>query len=386
MARKRTPKQTPGIEIRHQVSCFSRDGGPCNCDPSYRAIVNSAGGKRFMKTFATMAAAKQWRDDVRLDLRRGRLDGERKLTLREAADAWVTQARAGTIRNRSGDVYKPSALRGYEQALRDYVLPGLGGARLVELRRRDVQRLVDDLVARGLSASTVRNALLPLRAICRRAIVRGDLHVNPTQGLELPANRGRRDRVASPEEAAELIAALPASDRALWATAMYAGLRLGELQALQWDDVDLEAGLIHVRRSWDRQAGAVDPKSKAGVRSVPIIAALRPHLKRRGSTHTLVFGRTAKQPFSPSAIYDRARRVWKEAGLNPITPHECRHTFATLAIAAGVNIKALQVFMGHASITITLDRYGHLLPGSEHKAVTLIDRLLSDPAITTCDS
>jgi integrase len=77
-----------------------------------------------------------------------------------------------------------------------------------------------------------------------------------------------------------------------------------------------------------------------------------------------VFGRSAGLPFSPKTLAQRASRAWEAAALRPIGLHECRHTFASLMIAAGVNAKALQTFMGHASITITLDRYGHLFPGA----------------------
>ena len=80
-------------------------------------------------------------------------------------------------------------------------------------------------------------------------------------------------------------------------------------------------------------------------------------------------------PFSASAVVDRATRLWRAAGLEPITPHECRHTYASFMIAAGVNVKALQVFMGHASITMTLDLHGYLMPGSEDEAAALIDAL-----------
>lgn len=97
--------------------------------------------------------------------------------------------------------------------------------------RRALQQVVDRI---GLDrdASTARNALMPVRAIYRRALQRDIVQVNPTEGLALPAVEGRRDRVASPEEAAELLAALPEEDPTVWATALYAGLRLGELQAL----------------------------------------------------------------------------------------------------------------------------------------------------------
>jgi hypothetical protein len=113
-------------------------------------------------------------------------------TVRQVGERWLHDAEEGNIRNRSGDRYKPSSLRGYEQALREYIYPAIGGVKLHDIRPSDVQRLVDDLVARGLNPSTVRNALLPLRAICRRAIRQGDLSVNPTTGVEVPAVRGGR--------------------------------------------------------------------------------------------------------------------------------------------------------------------------------------------------
>ena len=143
-------------------------------------------------------------------------------------------------------------------------LPELGHLGLSAVDRYRVQDLVDRLVARGLSPSSVRNAVLPLRAIYRRAVARSEVAVNPTLGLSLPAVRGRRERIARPEEAAALIAALAEADRALWATALYGGLRRGELQALRWDDVDLDGGLIRVERSWDRVEGPIEPKSRAG--------------------------------------------------------------------------------------------------------------------------
>jgi integrase len=84
--------------------------------------------------------------------------------------------------------------------------------------------------------------------------------------------------------------------------------------------------------------------------------------------------------FSAYGVVTRAQRLWREAGLNPIGLQDCRHTFASLMIAAGVNIKALQTFMGHASITVTLDLYGHMLPGSEDEAASLLNAYLAAAA------
>jgi integrase len=289
----------------------------------------------------------------------------------------------GAIRNRSGDRYKPSALRGYEQSLRLQVLPDLGAHKLARITRTDLQALVDRLHAAGMAPATIRNAILPLRAIYRRACAREGLAVNPASGLELPAVRGRRDRIASPDEADKLLAALPEQDRAIWATAMYAGLRLGELRALRHEHVDIRAGLIRVEASWDAFEGLIEPKSRAGKRSVPIPRVLSAHLARHRLAYGasgLVFGRTPDTPFHPTTINGRARRAWKAAGLAPITLHESRHTFASMMIAAGVNAKALSTYMGHAGVAITYDRYGHLMPGNEAEAAGLLDAYLARAA------
>ncbi len=326
-----------------------------------------------------MAAAKGWRQDAAGAVRAGTLRAPKPTTLQEAADVWLEGAKAGTIRNRSGDVYKPSAIRAYEHSLKLRVLPVLGPQRLTELRRTDVQDFADRLGRQGLSPSTIQCALLPVRAIYRRALSRGEVAINPCTGVELPAVRGRRDRIADPVEAAALLAALPVEDRPIWATALYAGLRRGELKALRWEDVNLTGGVLRVERGWDNVEGAIAPKSREGRRTVPIPAVLRAilleHRLRQGRAgEGLVFGRTATAPFTSTALRQRASKAWE--GMQPISLHECRHSFASLMIAAGVNAKALSRYMGHFSIVVTLDLYGHLMPGNEDEAATLLDGYL----------
>jgi integrase len=114
---------------------------------------------------------------------------------------------------------------------------------------------------------------------------------------------------------------------------------------------------------------------------VPITAKLRDHLVEHKlatgrAGDVLLFGRTEAEAFNSNNLQNRADAAWSEAGLDRITPHECRHTFASLMIEAGVNAKALSTFMGHANIGITMDRYGHLMPGSEDQAAALLDSYL----------
>ena len=113
-------------------------------------------------------------------------------------------------------------------------------------------------------------------------------------------------------------------------------LRLGELRALQWRDVDLEKNILHVRRSWDQKEGEIEPKSEAGRREVPILSVLRPYLEAQRDRCAwseeaigLVFGATPHRPFSYVGLYRHSQKAWEVAGLPRVTPHQARHSFAS---------------------------------------------------------
>ena len=375
-------------------------------------VFDARAKKQIRKHFADMGAARTWRDDAAGAVRAGRLRAPTRTTLAEAADALVAGLRDGSILDRSGKEYKPATIRGYERVLRLRVTPALGHRKLSDLHRREVQRFVDQMRADGLAPSTIQNTLNPLQVICRRAVRDDELPIDPTDGLELPAVRGGRERIAGPAEAARLIAALPAAERALWVTAIYAGLRRGELRALRWNDIDLEAGVIHVRRGWDDdpEVGEIEVKSDAGRRRVPLVGVLRKliveHQAATGrSGEDLVFGRTAELPFIPSTIRRRALKAWKDANTRvaekadragrdvepseryePLTPHEARHCAASYLIAAGLNPKQLSVYIGHSDVRTTFNRYGHLMPGGEQEAVAKLDAFLSAAVTETQES
>ena len=190
-----------------------------------------------------------------------------------------------------------------------------------------------------------------------------------------PAADGIRDRVASAAEAEALLAAVSEKDRPIWATALYAGLRLGELQALRWSNVDEAVTVISVEHGWDRLEGEIETKTRR-TRTVPIVTPLRllllEHKARTGRRDDdLVFGSTMSRPFTPNNISRKARRAWAlvfECGcrrerpkrqpqwarnaagtpsaaptcpehgtplLTPIGFHECRHSYVSLMHDAG---------------------------------------------------
>ncbi len=372
-----------GIRVRHARKCDSHEGGRCSCKPTYQAQAYDArSGRQVWRSFPTLSAAKLWRQDAQVALRRGTMRAPSHRTIAEAADYLIKGAHDGTLLDRGGKPYKPSTARGYEQMLNAYILPVFGSAKLTDLQRRDVQDFVDDLRAQGLSPSTVTNIIDPLRVIYRRALRRDEVVFNPTENLELPASRGRRDRIEPPDKAHELLAVLPDSERALWAVAIFCGLRRGELRGLQWDNIDFEAGLVRVERSWDPVKGPIDVKSGAGRRAVPMAFVvrreLRGHQQRTGRDgEDLVFGRTATEAFFASTVQYRANKAWKAAGLEPITPHEARHCAISYFIAAGLDWKQISTWAGHGDARQTWNRYGHLVPGGEEAARQRLDAYLT---------
>lgn len=372
--------RSEGIETRHRSNCPAsrKPPGKCACQPSYRAVVRNREGK-VTRTFHRVQDARAWRAQALADIIRTPRLASKAPTVKAAGDALIDAMERGSARTRSGDPYKPSVTRTYRSMLDLYVIPRLGGSRLDLVKLRDVQAIVDDLLAAGKKPSSVRNAIMPLRVVYRRALRDGQVIASPCSHLEIPARRGRRDRIASPEEAAELLSVLSVRDRALWACAFYAGLRRGEIRALRWDAVDLGNGLLRVEAGWDAKKGRVAPKNRSSERSVIITAALRDALTEHAAANPgdgLVFPGVRSAAFDPKAVTTRADKAWTEARLNRIGLHEARHTCASFFIAAGVNAKTLSEMMGHSSIAFTFDTYGHLMPGSRDESRELVDAYL----------
>lgn len=342
----------------------------------YRATVSDRKtGRRERKTFDTLREAQAWRQDRQVALSRGTARAATRDTVEAAAKKFVDDLYAGRARTRGGKPYKPSAVRAMEQNLRRRVLPVLGRMKFAEVTRGDVQMLVDDLQDQGVSPSTIQTTLLPLQVMYRRALQRDLVAVNPTMGLEKPTVEKPEVTFATVAEADALLDELEGQARQVWSVALWSGLRRGELKALQVGDVDLARGEIRVKRNWDEVEGEIAPKG-GKPRTVPITPDLRDVLDAvildLRDQHGDKVG--TRRMFGPSVVrqsYDTAQATWKAAGLKSITLHEARHTFASTMIAAGVNAKALCDFMGHSSIQVTFDRYGHLFPGATDEAAQL---------------
>lgn len=336
---------------------------------SYRAFVyDPRSARKIRKTFGSLAAAKSWRRDALAAVARGDLHArERCPRVNDALADLLAAMTSGAVLTRSGAPYKPGTVRTYGFAVRDVLNPAIGNLRFDEVRRRDVQAIVDQQRAIGRSGSAVHASIDPLRVLYRRAIRDELVTVSPCDHLDLPARRAEPKTALSPQTISALLAALPDEDRALWATAFYAGLRRGELRALRWSNVDLDASVIRVRESWDDVEGAQDPKSAAGRRDVLVIGPLATELARHGlltgrTGDELVFGRSGTVPFARQSVGRRAKVAWEDAGLDRVTLHRARHCAVSMLVAAGLDVKTVQTYAGHSDSRVTLDIYAHQLP------------------------
>jgi integrase len=395
-----------GITYRHSRKCSDPQRCRRTCGGSYEPWVYSKRDKQKVRPkqpFANLSEAKGWRRDALKDVADKKLRAPTRKTLTQEWDEWLAGAKGGEIRKRNGDRYKPAVLREYDRAMRLRVLPDLGPVRASDIDREHLQNLKEHLLGGTVTDSTVANTFRPLQALYRRLQDRG-IPTNPTRDLGLPTGYKRRERIATVDEAAELIAALPESEQALWATAFYGGLRRGELRALRVANIN---GEIRVEAGWDDVEGEQAPKSEKGKRTVPLPSILRPyldaHISRTGrSGRDLVFGSTALHPFTPKNVRRKALKAWegenkkraeqnerrKAEGLPersllvPITLHEARHTYVTLMHAAGLSLEEVGDYVGHSSAYMT-DRYRHLIEGREKDAASAFDAYLARASTAT---
>jgi integrase len=414
-------RQHEGIVEKHSRKCPSlprNGGGKCDCQPTFQAwyfdktkpMENGSLGGKVYRSFPTISAARDWRRDAVGEVKRGTRRPPSRLTLREAAEQWLEACERGEVLSRFRRPYAPSALRGYRADLNRYVLRDLGAVKLDDVRRRDIQALVDRLNGTELSGSKIRNVIVPVQALYRWADRREMVNVDPTINLELPETGGRREWSCTPTQGAALLEALPEDVRAVFATALYAGLRRGELRALRLANVRIlnGVGAISVEHGWDDVAGERNTKSAASVREVPMPHALRTildaHIERLGLTgDALVFpaagrtrGRPGSGPFTPGYVQDRADEAWAstcttcgqpkdehEDGegcdyepLTRATLHELRHGYESFLDAAGVPETRQRRYMGHADTSIT-GRYRHTIDGQLAEDAKRLDEYLA---------
>lgn len=287
----------------------------------------------------------------------------------------------------------------YKRLIERYVKPSpLGAVRLSDLRPLDIQQLYADMQGRCLSARTVRYVHSILNSAFKQAVRWGMLSRNPAGLVELPKMIRKEMCALSPDEAAKFLEAA-AEDRwgFLFSFALVTGMRPEEYLGLQWKDVDIEHGTVTVRRAliWRAKGGGWyfgEPKTTRSRRSIPLPAttmrALVEHRRKQAEErlkagpgyqqHDLVFATPAGGPLASHNLKRRHfRPILKRAKLpQTFRLYDLRHSCATLLLAAGEHPKVVSERLGHASVTLTLDTYSHVLPTMQEAASQKLEKML----------
>lgn len=374
------------------------------------------GGKRHLKTFATKKAADAWLVATRGEVAEGTHTPENaSITVKEAGELWI---QTGELEN-----LERSTLRQYRNHLDLHIAPVIGATKLARLSTPAVEAFRDELLGKN-SRAMARKVLASLKSILSEAQRRGLVARNAAQPVKVDVKKREKRKlevgrdIPSKDEAQAILSAAAGRWRPFFVTAIFTGMRASELRGLTWDDVDFERKVAHVRQRANLWGAIGAPKSEAGDREIPmspmVVNALRewklacprqkpadgegegrlwlvfPNGNGKVESHANIWNRgfaplqldagmiepavdKKGKPIMEPVPDESGRRVIGNDG-EPVLRqamrakyglHALRHFFASWAIERGFTPKRVQVLLGHSSITMTFDRYGHLFPSLE---------------------
>jgi integrase len=333
-------------------------------------------GQRHIETFKRKRDADDYANKVGVDIKSGtHTPLSRSITVREAAEDWI---KAVELNGRErGTVVM------YRQHLGVHILPRLGSHKLASLTTPMVHAFADELLVNGVSHAMARKVLTSLKSLIGDAQRRGNAAQNVAASVRIKAGSERGEKlkvgvdIPTPDEIRRLIAAARGRMRAVVVTAAMTGLRASELRGLHWSDVDLKKAELHVRRRADRYGTIGAPKSKAGERTIPLspmtVDTLR-DWKLACPPGELVYPTRNGNVEHHTDLMRKLEAVVEAAGIGNYGLHALRHFYASWCINrrsdGGLELppKTVQARLGHASIVMTLDRYGHLFPRGDDGA------------------
>jgi integrase len=303
-------------------------------------------------------------------------------TTGEYLTRWLSDSVRGTVQG--------STYRSYGRVVDGHLVPGVGRVKLAKLRPDHIRRLYRSMLDAGKATRTVQYAHTLLKRALAQAVMDGLIPRNAAEAVRPP--KLKRDEI-QPLNADQVRVLLDASDersRALYTVAVRTGMRPGEILALRWSDVDLEAGTVQINRALSEGEFSTPktPRSRRRISLSPAtVAALKAHRKRQleeriakaglWEDHGLVFPSSVGTPKSQRNLNREFKNAAKRAGLpDHFKLYDLRHTCATLLLARNVHPKYVQELLGHASIAQTLDTYSHVIPGMDGGTGGAIDEAL----------
>lgn len=374
------PRNSNGEGSLYQIKSGPQTGRWAAATPPY------PDGKRKVRTAKTRPEAARLLTDLMYAYRRGQpLDTERQT---------VAQFLAHWLENVARSTLKATSYVRYEGTVRRHLVPGLGKTQLSKLTPQHVVGFLRDLEygPKHLRPSTIWHIRMVLRAALQRAYEWGQIPRNPVDVVRGP--RLHRSEVSpfTADEVTRLLEAVRGHRLEGFVTvAVTLGLRQGELCALQWGSLDLERGTLHVHATLSYPGGGwqiTEPKTQAANRRLRLppflLTLLREHRIKQGwirgqagplwNENNLVFPTGIGTPIAPSNLYRAYHALLVDAGLPRKRFHDLRHTAASIMIADGVPIKLVSEILGHSTITVTLQIYGHLYDHQRDEATAKLER------------
>jgi integrase len=344
-------------------------------DGLWVAQITLPEGKRRTKYSKDQKSAREWLLLKRKELSDGTITDPTKITVSEFLDKWYE-----TVKPK----LRTSTQTVHESMIRNHIKPEIGSIRLTQLNAIHIQNLYT-LKLKTLSKRSVKYIHTIIHQMLDQAVKWNILVRNVSNSVSSPAPDKKPVEPLTQSQVKQLLEALK-NDRlyAFYVVALGCGLRRGELLALTWDCVDLDAGTITVKKSLQQVKGeglvSGEPKSKSAYRTVSmpefVIDALVKQVKVVESPY--VFCTSRGTPFSPRNVVRHFKKVLKSAGLpESIRLHDLRHTFVSFMLSQNVPPKDVQVLAGHADFSTTMNIYGHLMPGAREDAAKKMDKLFN---------
>ena len=318
------------------------------------------------------------------------LTEDSRMTLGEWLDRWLDEYKAGTIRH--------STMYGYRQYARLYIKPILGDKVISRITSTDIQRMYTKLKREGrihehpeygyqLSDAMLSRIHAMLHQAMKDAVGAHLIAKNPTEGTVVPKPNYRPKQILNEEQLDTFMAAIEQDEvwRDFFFTELTTGLRRGEICGLRWEDFDEAEGTLKVNRSVStRKAGSLEvgeTKTNKGHRSISLPDSTAQRLRERKKTaiSDWIFPNPLhpEEAVNPGYAYNRMKTILKNTGLPSIRFHDLRHTFATMALGSGMDVKTLSSMLGHVSAATTLDIYTHITNPMRSEAAAKIDQRLA---------
>jgi len=364
-------------------------------DGKWRAQLTTHQGKRLSFTAATRKECQEWIKQTNRKLDDGLTYKGTKTTVEDFCQAWLVMKKTSL---------RPYTYKQYQQIITDYIAPALGKILLMDLAAQQIQEMYNANVEKGVGLRTIEYIHSVFRGCLNHAVRVNLLQKNPALATNPPKPDPEEIAIFNEDQIQTFILAaqsLQPENYPFYQLAITTGMRRAEILGLKWEDLDwIRRRLVvkrQLKRSKERGFFFAPPKTRAGSRTIVLgentMAILKAHhqvwLERREhfdpawAEEDLMFSEEDGSPLRYRRVYSHFKALLEEAALPDIRFHDLRHTAASQMLINGVDILTVTKRLGHAKSSVTLDIYGHITPGVQEKAASVMDDLTTPVAILT---